>query len=91
MSVRIASLSLTALLGAACLGAQTVSYTHLRAHETPEHLVCRLPPAKKKHTQSITQQHLYHYQSTYPFTKTNHTILPLIQTPLTTLHLSQHY
>src|SRR5678816_1617813 len=21
---------------------QTVSYTHLRAHETPEHLVCRL-------------------------------------------------
>src|SRR5678815_213504 len=23
-------------------GAQPVSYTHLRAHETPEHLVCRL-------------------------------------------------
>src|SRR5678815_1814601 len=23
-------------------GAVTVSYTHLRAHETPEHLVCRL-------------------------------------------------
>src|SRR5674536_67710 len=22
--------------------AETVSYTHLRAHETPEHLVCRL-------------------------------------------------
>src|SRR5678815_2335297 len=23
-------------------GTSTVSYTHLRAHETPEHLVCRL-------------------------------------------------
>ena len=23
-------------------GAEAVSYTHLRAHETPEHLVCRL-------------------------------------------------
>eukprot|EP00658_Telonema_sp_P-2_P013595 TRINITY_DN15150_c0_g1_i1.p2 TRINITY_DN15150_c0_g1~~TRINITY_DN15150_c0_g1_i1.p2 ORF type:complete len:121 (+),score=24.54 TRINITY_DN15150_c0_g1_i1:843-1205(+) len=27
---------------------QTVSYTHLRAHETPEHLVCRLLLEKKK-------------------------------------------
>ena len=25
-----------------------VSYTHLRAHETPEHLVCRLLLEKKK-------------------------------------------
>ncbi len=25
-----------------------VAYTHLRAHETPEHLVCRLLPEKKK-------------------------------------------
>src|SRR5678816_3867423 len=25
----------------------SVSYTHLRAHETPEHLVCRLPLEKK--------------------------------------------
>src|SRR5674536_173313 len=24
------------------ISAETVSYTHLRAHETPEHLVCRL-------------------------------------------------
>src|SRR5678816_4267562 len=24
------------------LNVKTVSYTHLRAHETPEHLVCRL-------------------------------------------------
>eukprot|EP00658_Telonema_sp_P-2_P030285 TRINITY_DN22898_c0_g1_i2.p1 TRINITY_DN22898_c0_g1~~TRINITY_DN22898_c0_g1_i2.p1 ORF type:complete len:180 (-),score=33.14 TRINITY_DN22898_c0_g1_i2:72-611(-) len=28
----------------------TVSYTHLRAHETPEHLVCRLLLEKKKKT-----------------------------------------
>ena len=28
-----------------------VSYTHLRAHETPEHLVCRLLFAKKKNKQ----------------------------------------
>eukprot|EP00658_Telonema_sp_P-2_P035120 TRINITY_DN25589_c0_g1_i1.p1 TRINITY_DN25589_c0_g1~~TRINITY_DN25589_c0_g1_i1.p1 ORF type:complete len:193 (-),score=54.16 TRINITY_DN25589_c0_g1_i1:36-614(-) len=27
---------------------RTVSYTHLRAHETPEHLVCRLLLEKKK-------------------------------------------
>ena len=26
---------------------ETVSYTHLRAHETPEHLVCRLLLEKK--------------------------------------------
>eukprot|EP00658_Telonema_sp_P-2_P059069 TRINITY_DN4775_c0_g1_i4.p1 TRINITY_DN4775_c0_g1~~TRINITY_DN4775_c0_g1_i4.p1 ORF type:complete len:137 (-),score=54.14 TRINITY_DN4775_c0_g1_i4:112-522(-) len=29
-------------------GLQAVSYTHLRAHETPEHLVCRLLLEKKK-------------------------------------------
>ena len=28
----------------------TVSYTHLRAHETPEHLVCRLLLEKNKIT-----------------------------------------
>ena len=28
----------------------TVSYTHLRAHETPEHLVCRLLLEKKNET-----------------------------------------
>ena len=28
----------------------TVSYTHLRAHETPEHLVCRLLLEKQKHS-----------------------------------------
>ena len=29
-------------------GYDPVSYTHLRAHETPEHLVCRLLLEKKK-------------------------------------------
>ena len=29
-------------------GCEAVSYTHLRAHETPEHLVCRLLLEKKK-------------------------------------------
>src|SRR5678815_5909294 len=29
-------------------GRKAVSYTHLRAHETPEHLVCRLLLEKKK-------------------------------------------
>ena len=29
-------------------GHEAVSYTHLRAHETPEHLVCRLLLEKKK-------------------------------------------
>src|SRR5678816_229795 len=31
-------------------GVFSVSYTHLRAHETPEHLVCRLLLEKKKKT-----------------------------------------
>src|SRR5678816_4742809 len=30
------------------VGDEAVSYTHLRAHETPEHLVCRLLLEKKK-------------------------------------------
>eukprot|EP00658_Telonema_sp_P-2_P023329 TRINITY_DN19345_c0_g1_i1.p1 TRINITY_DN19345_c0_g1~~TRINITY_DN19345_c0_g1_i1.p1 ORF type:complete len:244 (-),score=43.87 TRINITY_DN19345_c0_g1_i1:90-821(-) len=34
---------------------KTVSYTHLRAHETPEHLVCRLLLEKKKHKNTSTQ------------------------------------
>ena len=35
-----------------------VSYTHLRAHETPEHLVCRLLLEKKK--QHHPQLHRHH-------------------------------
>src|SRR5678815_5943071 len=34
--------------GYATIGFGAVSYTHLRAHETPEHLVCRLLLEKKK-------------------------------------------
>eukprot|EP00658_Telonema_sp_P-2_P029309 TRINITY_DN22308_c0_g1_i2.p1 TRINITY_DN22308_c0_g1~~TRINITY_DN22308_c0_g1_i2.p1 ORF type:complete len:111 (-),score=26.19 TRINITY_DN22308_c0_g1_i2:42-374(-) len=33
-----------------CPAWRAVSYTHLRAHETPEHLVCRLLLEKKKQT-----------------------------------------
>eukprot|EP00658_Telonema_sp_P-2_P040600 TRINITY_DN29025_c0_g1_i2.p1 TRINITY_DN29025_c0_g1~~TRINITY_DN29025_c0_g1_i2.p1 ORF type:complete len:192 (+),score=49.44 TRINITY_DN29025_c0_g1_i2:266-841(+) len=33
---------------------KAVSYTHLRAHETPEHLVCRLLLEKKKKTDALT-------------------------------------
>src|SRR5665254_29070 len=33
---------------APALTKKAVSYTHLRAHETPEHLVCRLLLEKKK-------------------------------------------
>src|SRR5674536_99100 len=32
-----------------------VSYTHLRAHETPEHLVCRLLLEKKNQTPAATE------------------------------------
>src|SRR5674536_396975 len=35
-----------------------VSYTHLRAHETPEHLVCRLLLEKKKKHATQTVQHV---------------------------------
>eukprot|EP00658_Telonema_sp_P-2_P001910 TRINITY_DN10707_c0_g1_i1.p1 TRINITY_DN10707_c0_g1~~TRINITY_DN10707_c0_g1_i1.p1 ORF type:complete len:327 (-),score=81.25 TRINITY_DN10707_c0_g1_i1:71-1051(-) len=41
-----------------------VSYTHLRAHETPEHLVCRLLLEKKK--------------KPYPFFSFNNTIYPIV-------------
>ena len=34
------------------IGTQAVSYTHLRAHETPEHLVCRLLLEKKKNNKN---------------------------------------
>eukprot|EP00658_Telonema_sp_P-2_P019217 TRINITY_DN17558_c0_g1_i2.p1 TRINITY_DN17558_c0_g1~~TRINITY_DN17558_c0_g1_i2.p1 ORF type:complete len:110 (-),score=6.14 TRINITY_DN17558_c0_g1_i2:6-335(-) len=33
----------------------SVSYTHLRAHETPEHLVCRLLLEKKKKSETQTR------------------------------------
>eukprot|EP00658_Telonema_sp_P-2_P076119 TRINITY_DN66162_c0_g1_i1.p1 TRINITY_DN66162_c0_g1~~TRINITY_DN66162_c0_g1_i1.p1 ORF type:complete len:103 (-),score=9.17 TRINITY_DN66162_c0_g1_i1:12-320(-) len=34
-------------ISASSIGIIPVSYTHLRAHETPEHLVCRLLLEKK--------------------------------------------
>ena len=37
-----------AMLACALVNYHPVSYTHLRAHETPEHLVCRLLLDKKK-------------------------------------------
>ena len=36
------------------LSLNAVSYTHLRAHETPEHLVCRLLLEKKKQSRLST-------------------------------------
>ena len=39
-------------------GAETVSYTHLRAHETVPDLVCRLLPEKKKQTQQKKTPHI---------------------------------
>eukprot|EP00658_Telonema_sp_P-2_P073979 TRINITY_DN63131_c0_g1_i1.p1 TRINITY_DN63131_c0_g1~~TRINITY_DN63131_c0_g1_i1.p1 ORF type:complete len:139 (+),score=17.89 TRINITY_DN63131_c0_g1_i1:140-556(+) len=44
-------------------GAQAVSYTHLRAHETPEHLVCRLLLEKKKYC--LTKKNVYVHSSTH--------------------------
>ena len=40
---------------------RSVSYTHLRAHETPEHLVCRLLLEKKK---KKTTKHNIHILTT---------------------------
>ena len=34
----------------------SVSYTHLRAHETPEHLVCRLLLEKKKQKTKLNKK-----------------------------------
>ena len=47
-----------------------VSYTHLRAHETPEHLVCRLLLEKKKTrtTNYTLRRHHYTLASTTTYT-----------------------
>ena len=42
------------ITASAVIMAVAVSYTHLRAHETPEHLVCRLLLEKKKATCSMS-------------------------------------
>ena len=41
-----------------------VSYTHLRAHETPEHIVCRLLLEKKKNI----FYPVYSYHRSYKYT-----------------------
>eukprot|EP00658_Telonema_sp_P-2_P078465 TRINITY_DN7351_c0_g1_i5.p1 TRINITY_DN7351_c0_g1~~TRINITY_DN7351_c0_g1_i5.p1 ORF type:complete len:140 (-),score=44.63 TRINITY_DN7351_c0_g1_i5:35-454(-) len=41
-------------------GIRSVSYTHLRAHETPEHLVCRLLLEKKKKNKTNTNTDHHH-------------------------------
>eukprot|EP00658_Telonema_sp_P-2_P063846 TRINITY_DN52665_c0_g1_i1.p1 TRINITY_DN52665_c0_g1~~TRINITY_DN52665_c0_g1_i1.p1 ORF type:complete len:132 (-),score=21.99 TRINITY_DN52665_c0_g1_i1:61-456(-) len=48
----ITNIDLTPLANVTVFGHHfmSVSYTHLRAHETPEHLVCRLLLEKKKKT-----------------------------------------
>ena len=51
----------------------SVSYTHLRAHETPEHLVCRLLLAKKKTI-------LYHWSASFMIHGLPHPIRSLITT-----------
>src|SRR5678815_4577782 len=48
MSVRRITHSIRATHSCARLPLITLAYTHLRAHETPEHLVCRLLLEKKK-------------------------------------------
>ena len=40
---------------------EPVSYTHLRAHETPEHLVCRLLLEKKKKKKAKRQNETRKY------------------------------
>ena len=40
-----------------------VSYTHLRAHETPEHLVCRLLLEKKKTKKTTNTTRAYYNRS----------------------------
>src|SRR5674536_385043 len=45
---RMRHIMIEQLIGLRSCETGTVSYTHLRAHETPEHLVCRLLLEKKK-------------------------------------------
>ena len=59
-------------------GKGAVSYTHLRAHETPEHLVCRLLLEKKKyiHEHTCDYTHARHprpLQAPTCLTLTDHT------------------
>src|SRR5674536_359161 len=51
----------------------SVSYTHLRAHETPEHLVCRLLLEKKKKTKKNNPSSTHTYRNKPITIPTNHT------------------
>src|SRR5674536_379722 len=55
------------------LGRESVSYTHLRAHETPEQLVCRLLLENKKATNLAGVCQLAHLRS--------ETMPPLLRQP----------
>src|SRR5678816_4649829 len=48
MDIAVAEDKLSQAIGRGGQNIRPVSYTHLRAHETPEHLVCRLLLEKKK-------------------------------------------
>eukprot|EP00658_Telonema_sp_P-2_P069563 TRINITY_DN58883_c0_g1_i1.p1 TRINITY_DN58883_c0_g1~~TRINITY_DN58883_c0_g1_i1.p1 ORF type:complete len:127 (-),score=6.06 TRINITY_DN58883_c0_g1_i1:49-429(-) len=48
----------TVMISARIVIYTSVSYTHLRAHETPEHLVCRLLLEKKKRKTHYNDQNL---------------------------------
>ena len=50
-----------------CIGVRTVSYTHLRAHETVLDLVCRLLLEKKQNTSTLDALRT---ATTHPFTHT---------------------
>eukprot|EP00658_Telonema_sp_P-2_P084736 TRINITY_DN9493_c0_g1_i2.p1 TRINITY_DN9493_c0_g1~~TRINITY_DN9493_c0_g1_i2.p1 ORF type:complete len:112 (-),score=31.28 TRINITY_DN9493_c0_g1_i2:21-356(-) len=52
---------------------EAVSYTHLRAHETPEHLVCRLLLEKKKKKKNTALKHVYKNKITQPTKKKSNT------------------
>ena len=57
-SKRIVASCYTVEEAAAKGAAYAVSYTHLRAHETPEHLVCRLLLEKKNTTPINDKTHI---------------------------------
>ena len=49
-------------LGGLAGSPEAVSYTHLRANEPPEHIVCRLLLEKKKKNNNTQSSHPYNYQ-----------------------------
>ena len=52
------------IVDAAEKASEPVSYTHLRAHETPEHLVCRLLLEKKKKQHKFNNNNILHLNDT---------------------------